>query len=300
MERLTEPMVANDLLDDAAALKEQMDREGYLFLRGLFDREVIHQIRLQALEICREAGLLREGTPLEDAIPAKARDEVPDSVLAPVRRKLFGLEAVHVFFHSPPITDVMQKLIGEPIVPHVHKQVRLQFPVTPGTPAQTTAPHQDFVYNQGTLDVYTCWVPLGDVPRAFGGLQVLPGSHKHGILDVQRPPDGSITLTVDETALAGEWVSPDYHMGDAILFHSLTLHGAPENRSNALRLSMDCRYQAIAQPFSEKLLEPLPGVIDAYPNWKSQDLQYYWKRLDLKVVEHDMSYLEKTGIAPRS
>jgi hypothetical protein len=277
-----------------------MAEDGYLFVKRLFDPEQIRQIRMTVLSACGEADLLQPGAPLEQAKPAKLRSEVPGPILANLSYRLFGLEDVHVLFHSAPITGFMQILAAETVVPHVHKQVRVQFPVEPGRPAQVTSAHQDFVYNQGATDVYTCWVPIGDVPRSAGGLQVLQGSHKHGVYDVHAPEEGSITYGIRDADLHGEWVSPDYHIGDAIIFHSLTVHKAPENRSDALRLSMDCRYQGISQPFSEKLLVPLPGVEEAYPGWKSDDLKYYWRKLNLKTIEHDLSYYEKIDAEVRA
>lgn len=275
---------ANSLLGDEERLREQMQRDGYLYFQGLFDPEPIRTIRAQAAAICREAGLLDdEGRVLR----APGRD-TPD-----VLPRLFGLEAVHAFFHAPLILDVARQIVGEPVVPHVHKQVRLQFPAQAGTAPQVTGAHQDFVYNQGSTEVFTCWVPAGDVPRDMGGLEVLKGSHRRGVRQVEAPPDGSITLAIPESELAGEWVSPDYRLGDAIFFHSLTIHRAPPNHSGSLRISLDCRYQGLSQPFSRMLLEPLSGVEAAYPAWKSQELVHYWKRLPLKTVEHDMTYLEK-------
>lgn len=286
-------ILSNELLDRPAALRERMDREGYLFFRRLFEPAVLRDIRRQILEVCREAGLLAPDSALDEALPAMSREDVQPDVLRSVQHRLFGLEAVHVAFHSTTITSLAEKLIGEPIVPHVHKQVRVQFPIQEGKAAQTTAAHQDFVYNQGSQEVYTCWVPLGDVPREAGGLQVVAGSHKHGVLEVHAPTPGSITLSLRDEDIKGRRVAPDYEIGDAIVFHSLTVHGAPPNRGQSLRLSMDCRYQALAQPFSEVLLKPLPGVIDAYPRWTREDLKYYWQKLDLKSVAHDYQYLEK-------
>src|SRR5919109_5269023 len=63
MNQLAQPFVANDLLNDATALRKRMNREGYLFFRSIFDPNAIRQIRLQVLEICREAGWLQDGAP---------------------------------------------------------------------------------------------------------------------------------------------------------------------------------------------------------------------------------------------
>jgi hypothetical protein len=272
-----EPLVANDLLADAGALRQRMDQEGYLFFRGIIAPEVLIALRDQIVTIwCDE-----EATDPASTYP-----------------RLFGLEALHRFFHGPPMTDIARELIGEPVVPHVHKQVRIQAPAWPGAVPGVSATHQDFVYNQGTTQVYTCWVPLGDLPAGRGGLEVLRGGHTRGIYRAQAPTTGSITVSIAEVEQADAWVSPDYHLGDATFFHSLTPHRAPANRTAALRISVDCRYQAISQPFAEPLLRPLPGVEAAYPTWQSQDLAYYWKKLDLKVIGYDTSYFEAAGVAP--
>lgn len=273
---MNDPFIANELLSDASALRERMDHDGYLFLRGILDTDVLARIRARIVDIW-------------------CSPDVPDPASA--QAKLYGLEAVHRFYHAPPVTTIAESLIGEPIIPHVHKQVRVQAPAWPGVVPRISATHQDFVYNQGTSAVYTCWVPLSDLPAGRGGLEVLRGGHKNGVYEVQAPTPGSGTLSLGEKVdLADEWVRPAYHVGDAIFFHSLTPHRAPANRTACLRMSLDCRYQALSQPFSAPLLTPLPGVEEAYATWESTELQYYWKKLDLKVVAYDPSYFEKAGV----
>lgn len=274
---MQEPFVANELLSDVEALRARMDHDGYLFFRSIIEPDVLAGIRSQIVDIW-------------------CSTEAVDT--ASTYPKLYGLEAVHQVFHSPPITEIAYALIGEPIVPHVHKQVRIQAPAWPGAVPGISATHQDFVYNQGTFQVYTCWVPMSDLPRGHGGLEVLRGAHKQGIYRAQAPTAGSGTVSIIDMEAFDDWVSPEYHLGDAIFFHSLTPHRAPANRTAALRISADCRYQALSQPFAEPLLKPLPGVEEAYATWKSPELPYYWKRLNVKVTSYDSSYFEAAGVAP--
>ena len=42
---------------------------------------------------------------------------------------------------------------------------------------------------------------------------------------------------------AQDWASASYRPGDVLVFHSLTVHWAPPNRGERLRLSCDYRYQ---------------------------------------------------------
>ena len=47
-------------------------------------------------------------------------------------------------------------------------------------------PHQDFIHIQGSPNVWTAWLPLGDCAHDLGGLSLLVGSHKVGVLAVSR------------------------------------------------------------------------------------------------------------------
>ena len=89
-------------------------------------------------------------------------------------------------------------------------------------------------------------------------------------------------------------------MGDALIFHSLTLHQAlPNVTEDRLRVSLDNRYQALGLPIAEQMLVPHLSPHSAltweqvYEGWKSTDLQYYWEKFDLEVVPRDGSYSEK-------
>ncbi len=294
----TDCVVSNDLLNDPAALRERMARDGYLFFRDLLDRQAVRQVRQDLLELCRQVGWLAEDAPLEEAKPnmENAYEDYMDPGFQAVRAKAVILESVHALMHRTELVGVIEKLAGEPAIPHLGKEVRIRFPrqLGPGGVLQRSAPHQDFVHNQGTVECYSGWAPIGDVPRQLGGLEVLTGSHKHGVYDVHASEGGAVsTVMVDESQVSGQWVTADYQIGDFMFFHSLTVHKAPPNLGDSLRFSLDCRYQGVSQPFSANLLKAIPAMTEMYANWKSKDLQYYWQRYDLKTVEHDMQYYNK-------
>jgi hypothetical protein len=54
--------------------------------------------------------------------------------------------------------------------------------------------------------------------------------------------EGNITADIDPEAHT--WCTTDYEPGDVILFHSLTVHWAPDNNGDRLRISADYRYAA--------------------------------------------------------
>ena len=52
--------------------------------------------------------------------------------------------------------------------------------------------------------------------------------------------------------LGGRWLTADYRAGDLLVFGMYTAHGALDNRSAAIRLSSDSRYQLAAEPVDER------------------------------------------------
>jgi hypothetical protein len=276
---------ALDLFRRPAMLRRQMLDEGVLLFRGLLGPGVVRVLGRLCMDVLQQ-----------NDIPVGERDDLShfDWKRMPQdyeeRRKkalpqLFSIEEVNALFHSEPLTDLAAVLIEEEFLPHPHKQVRFQPPGRPGYPPQTTGAHQDYVYNQGSPDMITVWVPLGQIDQRMGGLEVVPRSHLGGVYGFQEQPvAGAVTYTIANEPPASKWLSPTYGEGDCIVFHSLTLHRSSPNLSTGLRLSVDCRYQAISQPFAREILEPLPGVIDAYPRWSSDELKYYWRRPDLITV----------------
>ncbi len=296
MQQLSELAASNELLDDADDLRERMDTDGCFLIRGLLPRDAVRNVRLEIMEECRAAGLLDDKYPLEEGRVRSGRSH--RDFMAVQDGDCWGFESLHELMHRPEITSIAEKLVGETVTPFIHKAIRLRAPedaVTDEIPYISTA-HQDYIFVQGSLERnYTCWVPLGDITENMGVLELLRGSHKSGVYPVCAHADGGIG--VDDSSLSGEWLTTEYEMGDALFFHTLTVHRAPPNRGDRIRLSTDCRYQGLSEPFSSEFVFPLmPRIENAYKNWKSKELQYFWKKLDIKRVEYDHRYNEEAHV----
>ncbi len=284
---------SNGLLDRPADLRARMDRDGFLFLRGLLPRLDVLEVRRAILECCRDAGWLVGGSELLEGRvdPSRACVE-PESAFLDAYYRVQRLEAFHAFAQHPALLRVMTTLLGEPAVPHPQKIARLIFPLNV---PHTTPPHQDFVFIQGTPETYTTWIPLGDCPRKLGGLQVNAGAHRNGIYEYHASL-GAGGMSIRPEALPDRWHSTDYRAGDVLIFHSLMVHqGLPNLTRDRLRLSVDYRYQAPSQPICEASLRPHMGELTwegIYRGWTSTELQYYWKRVGLRVVPYDSRYVE--------
>ncbi len=283
---------STDIVNDELELRERAQRDGYLFIRGLLPTDVLESLRLQCLEIVHDAGWVKKDTPLEDAIAdLKGFCVEPDPKYMGVYYHMYKLQEFQALQHHPNLIGVMERILGEPVMPHARIIGRTIFPQRE---VFTTPPHQDFIPIQGTADTYTAWIPLSDIPPELGGLQIASGSHRHGIYDF-RPAMGAGGMAVINP-LEGTWVNNPFKQGDVLIFHSMAVHKGASNSSDRLRMSMDARYQKISDPIAPGSLLPhsQPHTWEEiYADWPPNDLQYYWQKWDLEVKEYDNSYHEK-------
>ncbi len=290
--------VSNDALDDGAELRARMADDGYVFIRRLFDPDAVLDLRREMLQVMQAGGWLAAGTDPMDGIADVSRQCTEgDPEYPQVYHEVYKLQAFHEAGHWPQILDVMGKIIDAPVLPHPQKIARLWFPKFT---RHTTPVHQDFVHFQGSFDTYTCWAPVGDCPVELGGLAVAPGTHNVGAVVDHRFSLGAGQLQADAQDVP--WLTTDYEPGDALLFHSLTLHKAlPNLTEDRLRVSLDNRYQAADAPIAEHMLAPhltqdAPGAItwdDVYADWTDDRLQYYWTERGGPVVPRDTSYSDR-------
>ncbi len=293
------PMQAsNDLLGDPAGLRARMADDGYLYFSELLDPNRIRSLRKQMLTalaghgwVASEEGYFLAGrcirTPLREGEPEylEAYDDIQ------------RLEAFHTLAHDDALLDTMRQVLGDTAFPHPLKIARLSFP---DHFEASTPPHQDYPNNQGTEALTAAWIPVGAIPDELGGLAVLRGSHKWGLLplDVHLGAGNRRAVVPTEVLEACRWTTTDFAMGDVLLFQSHTVHASLHNASEFfMRLSVDFRYQVEGEALSDLVLEPHFQRLsweEIYRDWRSTRFQYYWKELDFSVVP-----FEDLGVAGR-
>ncbi len=282
---------STDVVNNEFELQKRAQRDGYLFIRGLLPADVLESLRMQCLEIARKAGWVKTDTPLQDAIADLNGFCVEPESYMQVYNHMYKLQEFHALQHHPNLIGLIEGILGEPVMPHARIIGRTIFPQRE---VFTTPPHQDFIPIQGTAETYTAWIPLSNLPPELGGLQIASGSHRHGVYEF-RPAMGAGGMEVIDP-LEGTWVNNPLKRGDALIFHSMTVHKGVSNTSNRLRMSIDARYQKISDPIAPGSLLPhgqLSTWEEIYADWPSTDLQYYWRKWDMQIKEYDNSFHEK-------
>ena len=280
------------ILGDADALQARMAEDGYVLVRGLLPKDALLDVRRQMLEVLAEAGMIRRDRPLDDAAPDLSNFAVePEPAFMAVLRGQYALEDLNALKHHPVLGGLMERLFGEAVIPLPLFVCRNIFPERE---AYTTPPHQDYVHIQGTIRNHAAWIALGDCDAVMGGLSVAAGSHRLGLLDL-RPALGAGGLEVVADGRL-DWRQGPFETGDVVVFNALTVHRGLPNRSDRMRLSVDFRYQPRSEPMCEINLKPHRGAAEwdeLYAGWTREDLKYYWKEHDLKVVPFDLRYYER-------
>ena len=282
------PMQAsNDLLGDPPALRARLAEDGYLYFSKLLDRARIQALRKQMLTVLADHGwVARDGYFMAGRCVRAPLREGEEEYLA-AYDDVQKLEAFHTLAHDETLVETMRQVLGDTAFPHPLKIARLNFP---DHFEASTPPHQDYPNNQGTDRLTAAWVPVGEIPYELGGLAILRGSQKFGVLplDVHLGPGKRQAVVPVEVLERCRWVTTEFSMGDVLLFTSKTVHASMHNASEFfMRTSVDFRYQLEGEALTDLVLEPHFQRLsweDIYQGWRSTRYQYYWKALDYQVV----------------
>lgn len=191
-------------------LREKLNSNGYLYVRGLIPREDVAKARLTVLEDLHSRGILTaeqvESGKMVAGKEAKAihlhgrgraaRSRELMAVVDHERLRSF-FEGLLDFTGNESTGDDPALLSGRParssgrgVLTYDYKWLRA---VSPG---EYTGPHLDWVYmGRGTSNLLTCWIPLDDVEaHHLGGLAVLQGSNKCAALQKMRDTYGRMEV----------------------------------------------------------------------------------------------------------
>jgi phytanoyl-CoA hydroxylase len=159
------------------------------------------------------------------------------------RRDLVGAEMYALLAH-PALLDLAGDLLGTDEI-----SVHGIFNARPKLPDQrwTDTPwHQDAQYYRDAAEIHvlSLWLPLQDVDERNSCLQVAPCRHGDGLYADYHDEETGFKGISQEERDGLPRVSMPMRRGDALCFTQRTPHRALANRSDAVRWSMDLRYEA--------------------------------------------------------
>ncbi|XP_064628941.1 1-deoxypentalenic acid 11-beta-hydroxylase-like [Lineus longissimus] len=264
-EQLQQLPDSSHLLGNRDALLKELTERGYLFIRGLHDRDEVLRARLAVIKHIKDtgAGRLEDGTPWEDGVLAQrcGKGCIP------------FLEGVKEITHNENVLKVIEgqrafqffgTLFGTPVRTFDFKWLRAIYREA------FTGAHVDNVYMcRGTDQLCTMWTPMGDVTTNMGTLAVCEGSHKlpefkhfqetYGNFDAEKEGlSGTGWFTEDPQEICsrfgGQWKTSDFMAGDVLIFTMRTVHMSSTNTTDLLRISCDTRWQPAHLPIDVRYI----------------------------------------------
>ncbi|MEM8857561.1 MAG: phytanoyl-CoA dioxygenase family protein [Chloroflexota bacterium] len=265
-EKMGELESSNHLLADFSALQVQMEKDGFLYLKGLVPREKVLQARQTILEHMESKQALTPDTPvLEGVMPAGGR-----SVQMMGRKGIATHPDVLAVLESQELFDFFERYFDEPALTFNYKWLRAV-----GN-EQYTGAHMDHVYmGRGSKRLHTVWIPFGDIEVEQGTLAMCMGSNRldgfekirqtYGRMDVDRDKvEGWFSREPLEIVekFGGRWVTGRFAAGDVMIFGMHTMHASTTNLTNRFRLSCDVRFQPASELADKRWVGTGPGHTD--------------------------------------
>ena len=246
-------MTTRTLLKLTETQLEHYNRDGYVLARGVAGPEVLDLAR-QVLErwvndlitVWVEEGLLKD--PLADVDFEHRLVEAWEAAGRPLyirspRRDLVSVEMFQFLTH-PDLLDLAEDLLGTgEILSHSVFNAR---PKAPDQKWTDTPWHQDAQYFRDAESVHvpTFWIPLQAVNEKNSCLQVAAGLHRGVLHEGFTDPETEFLGMSPEARRALKGISIEMQPGDVLCFTQKTPHRALSNRTDAVRWSMDVRYEA--------------------------------------------------------
>ncbi len=231
--------------------------EGYLVFEDLFTDHDLYPIRTkiedmveQKAQYLYQSGRIQslyEKEPFEYRL-ARITSIVPEAAEETCgSRDVNKSEVLFQFMKHPKILRLMELILGPDILCHP------SYNIEPRMPGGWTVAHQDAGYylpdGDDTL-IVTCWIPMVDATIEKGCLWLAPRRHQRGVMrHVKRNVGSKIALEIPSEDLPEfERIPIPLKVGSVLLFNSMLPHGSLVNRTQAIRWSLDLRYQALSKP----------------------------------------------------
>lgn len=212
---------------DAAGLRRFYDEQGFFVIEDAFSPEATAALRADATAICRGEHGAVAGLP---EIPTDASD-------ADVLRQILCIHFPHKI--SPLMSaslaqEVVVRALVAALGPNVKCMQSMLFIKSSGKPGQAWHQDEDYIPTRDR-SLIGAWISLDHANVENGGLWILPGSHRPGVLWDQHW-HGDRRFDCAEESQGFPWrdedaVPVEVRPGSVVFFNGYTLHRSLPNRA---------------------------------------------------------------------
>ncbi|MGE3317123.1 MAG: phytanoyl-CoA dioxygenase family protein [Planctomycetaceae bacterium] len=231
---------------------ESYRERGYLRLRNFVDRSAIDEIRNDARRVF-EFQMQARG------ISARADAEATESEFEQELFEFFRRDVAGFANCGKQIQHLisLHRLSLDARIQNVLRDLGLQFPNISTRPVMffnsrhlatkevywRVFAHQDWRSMQGSLNAVVVWLPLGNIDRNLGALEIVPGSHRLGLVTTEIIERFGKVDGFQET----DFEAVEVEKGDALFFSAFLVHRSGTNSTEAIRWSCHFRYNDLAE-----------------------------------------------------
>jgi hypothetical protein len=289
---------SDDCANDREELWHRFEEDGYLFLPGLLDVDEVLAARTEVMQRLWDAGFIDKSHPMIDGIsapqaefngaatgpfmPLLAKDNRPleqvlyDGLMMRFYDFFLGGPATHFDY-----TWFRCKRPGRKDATTPHCDNVYMSRGTTGLYTSWTS-FGDVSLNMGGLMLLEGSHKNQELKSGYGSTDVDVYCSNEGGQDaiVEQAKAEGRELTAEERksitwnstgayssdaiatreGLGGRWLTSEYQMGDLLMFSMHTLHASSDNRSNAVRISSDSRYQLANERQDERWMGDNPSA----------------------------------------
>jgi phytanoyl-CoA hydroxylase len=228
--------------------KGDYKKNGYLLMKNFIETSKVNEILKEAREIfliqLRRLGLVATGDISEAEFESGLFKlfEKDIQLLMYCGKQLQHMITLHRLSLDQKIVTKLKELgLSHPVI-NVRPVIFFNHPKLGKKDVDHTKPaHQDFRTTQGSIDSVVVWLPLVDIPKELGALEIIPGSHLNGLMSYQVNDAYHSLVDVKEK----DFISVEVEQGDALFFSTLLVHRSGQNTSESIRWSCHFRYNNI-------------------------------------------------------
>lgn len=253
-------------LPDLFIDEQELEERGFTLLPNLVSAADLAEFERVIGELCSAEIKRREITPqyADPFIDVMLADEDYRRYLFPLLRRFFILERISA--------QIGARLTQNGFLARHGHRAPMIWPFfradLPNEKVYELGFHQDLISTE-SAKAWRIWLPLRDVDRHFGSMELVSGSHKLGWLE-HRAKASSVEALIDEASISKEsLVSVELPAGDAVLFHPGIIHRSVPNRSQRVKFVLLVQVQDGAELLgpdkNQPSQEPSIGAVSLIP-----------------------------------
>ena len=259
---------------------EAYHNDGYLLVPGLFTEADMEPVRLAIEdEVDRLADRFYRAGKVSSRFadqPFNRRlvllcESAQESVrIWELRTRAAVTPELYRLVRHPGLLELMTAILGPEVAWTGSFAVRVKLPESEVTAFPW---HQDTQYYGNPtrhLHVISVWIPLVDVDERNGCLQLLPGSHRWGLLGGARDSERVVQM-FEDVEQRGKPVVLPMRRGDALAFSNLTCHASTVNTTDEMRWSIDLRY-VVPEAAAARSDEERQGYTTIYDHYRMRPI----------------------------